>query len=63
MSLTSDLRRIASAVEVQHDAFDQLHFCVRAYLRAFDSEDLEDMNTKLAQLREAVTATAPMLRR
>jgi hypothetical protein len=60
MSLTTDLRLIASAVEVQHDMLERLDFCTRAYLKANRGRDAADKRAKLQQL-EAVLNMVTMV--
>ena len=45
--LTTDLRLIASAVEVQADALQRLTFCARAYLEARTRRDLDHTHEQL----------------
>lgn len=52
--LTTDLRLIASAVEVQADALQRLTFCARAYLRSQVGEGAMRQKQAREQLVDAL---------
>jgi hypothetical protein len=61
MSLSSDLRLLATAVEAQRDTLERLDFCARAYLTALSVGDASDKQAKLEQLRDVLKLSAKMI--